>query len=176
MDHEFKPFNKIPRLSREIVVTEKIDGTNATIYIDDTMENLYTASRTKWITPEDDNYGFARWAQSNKEELLTLGPGYHRGEWWGKKIQRGYGLTDKKFSLFNTSLSYVPSCCLLVPILYRGPFDLQMVDECLEALKVHGSQAAPGFMKPEGVVVFHTAASNYFKKMIENDGKHKGEK
>ena len=32
---EFQPFPKIPRLSREIVITEKIDGTNAQILITD---------------------------------------------------------------------------------------------------------------------------------------------
>ena len=26
---EFQEFNKIPRLSRDIIITEKIDGTNA---------------------------------------------------------------------------------------------------------------------------------------------------
>lgn len=49
-------------------------------------------SRTRWITPEDDNYGFAKWANENKEELLKLGIGQHFGEWWGSGIQRGYNL------------------------------------------------------------------------------------
>lgn len=171
---EFVPFNKIPRLSRDMVITEKIDGTNATIFIDDDCVTMRTASRKKWITPEDDNYGFARWAQSNKEELLTLGPGWHRGEWWGQKIQRTYGLTEKRFSLFNTSLPAVPSCCSLVPVLYVGAFDTAMIDAYVEYLKQEGSQAVPGFMKPEGICIFHTAAQYYFKKMIENDGGHKG--
>lgn len=34
MPPEFKEFPKMGRLSRECVVTEKIDGTNAQIYIE----------------------------------------------------------------------------------------------------------------------------------------------
>lgn len=56
---EFVPFQKIGRLSRGCTITEKIDGTNASIYIGEDGEFL-TGSRTRWITPEDDNYGFAR--------------------------------------------------------------------------------------------------------------------
>lgn len=171
---DFIPFRKIPRLSRDIIITEKIDGTNATIYIDNNCEVMYTASRNKWITPEDDNHGFAGWVQRNKEELLTLGPGWHRGEWWGKKIQRGYEVDDKRFSLFNTSLPAIPSCCRYVPVLYSGTFDTNSINLCLSDLCNSGSVAAPGFMKPEGIVVFHTAALSYFKKMIEGDKDHKG--
>src|SRR5882724_293770 len=99
---EFTEFNKIARLSRNCVVTEKLDGTNASIVIGEAGEFL-VGSRTRWITPEDDNYGFARWAHTHKEELLTLGPGQHFGEWWGNGIQRKYGLSEKRFSLFNTA-------------------------------------------------------------------------
>lgn len=38
----FEKFNKISRLSRDIVITEKIDGTNAQIYIV-SSDNLYEA-------------------------------------------------------------------------------------------------------------------------------------
>jgi hypothetical protein len=37
---EFVEFKKIPRLSRECVVTEKIDGTNGVIYIGEGGEFL----------------------------------------------------------------------------------------------------------------------------------------
>ena len=64
---EFKEFPKIPRLHRFCVITEKIDGTNASITITAEGEFLI-GSRNRWITPEDDNHGFARWAAANKEE------------------------------------------------------------------------------------------------------------
>lgn len=98
---DFKEFPKIPRLSRDMVITEKLDGTNACIYIGEDGEFL-TGSRTRWITPgkQTDNYGFSQWAHSHKDELLKLGPGLHFGEWWGSGIQRKYGLSEKRFSLF----------------------------------------------------------------------------
>jgi hypothetical protein len=99
---EFQEFPKMPRRSRDVVITEKIDGTNACVFIGEDGEFL-AGSRTRWITPEDDNFGFSRWAHENKDDLLTLGPGRHFGEWWGSGIQRKYGLTEKRFSLFNTS-------------------------------------------------------------------------
>jgi hypothetical protein len=174
---EFQEFPKIARLSRECVITEKIDGTNASVFIGDTGEFL-TGSRTRWITPEDDDYGFARWAQENREELLTLGPGHHFGEWWGAGIQRKYGLAEKRWSLFNTSrwneATPPPSCCSVVPVLWTGIFNTDEVRASLVSLQLNGSAAAPGFMKPEGVVIYHVAARTYFKKTIEKDSEWKG--
>lgn len=174
---EFKEFPKIARLSREMVITEKIDGTNAQICITADGEFL-CGSRTRWITPADDNYGFARWAHENKDELMKLGEGSHFGEWWGGGIQRGYGLqkNDKRFSLFNTSRwnnETKPACCSVVPVLYVGVFDTNRIQIELDKLKTNGSAAAPGFMKPEGVVVYQTAGRYYFKKTIEKDEEHK---
>lgn len=167
---EFKEFPKMPRLSREIIVSEKIDGTNAQILITDDGEIL-TGSRTKWITPENDNFGFANWVESNKSEILKLGPGRHYGEWWGAGIQRGYGLKEKRFSLFNTFkwTENRPICCHVVPVLYQGLFDTVKIDEILNDLKFNGSKAVPGFMNPEGVVIFHIAGNIGFKKTIEKD-------
>ena len=173
----FEGFRKIPRLSRECVVTEKIDGTNAQVYITEEGE-FYTGSRNRWITPEDDNYGFAKWAEENKEELMRLGPGRHFGEWWGKSIQRNYSLQERRFSLFNTSKwgddSIRPACCHVVPVLFKGEFSTGRIECSLEGLKNYGSYAVPGFMKPEGIVIYHVAGNCYFKKTIEKDEEHKG--
>jgi len=168
---EFVPFGKIPRLSRNCVISEKIDGTNASITITEDGEFL-TASRTRWITPADDNYGFSRWAHEHKDELMQLGEGSHFGEWWGLGIQRGYDQKEKRFSLFNTSRwcnVELPECCDVVPVLYSGIFTSTAVDDCLEQLLLKGSVAAPGFMRPEGVIVYQVAGRCYFKKTIEKD-------
>ena len=169
---EFKEFNKIARLSRDCIITEKIDGTNAQICITEDGQFL-TGSRTRWITPDDDNYGFSRWANENKEELMKLGVGQHFGEWWGSEIQRNYGLKEKRFSLFNVSRwgdeSIRPKCCYVVPTLYKGVFDTFVIDGLLRTMKDQGSIAVKGFMKPEGVVVFLTASYTLFKKTIEKD-------
>ena len=173
---DFIKFSKIPRLSRDCVITEKIDGTNAQIFIGGNGEFL-TGSRNRWIVPGDDNAGFAKWAMEHKEELLTLGPGRHYGEWWGLGIQRRYGLDEKRFSLFNTgrwNKDNTPDCCHVVPVLYSGIFTTDMTNYEIERLKEHGSFAAPGFMDPEGIVIYHEAARTMFKKTIKNDEKPKG--
>lgn len=178
---EFTAFESIPRLKRNCTITEKIDGTNAQIWISDDNTELYAGSRNRWITPEDDNYGFARWVEVHRTELLRLGPGHHYGEWWGAGIQRRYGLAEKRFSLFNTGRwgeggkdrDKLPACCHVVPVLYEGQFDTLIVDTIAADLKASGSTAAPGFMQPEGIVVYVAAARKLFKYTLDGDG-HKG--
>ena len=174
----FQPFPKIARYSRLCTITEKIDGTNASIFIDDLGQDFRTASRTKWITPENDNMGFSRWAHEHKDELMKLGPGHHFGEWWGLGIQRKYGQTRKRFSLFNTFLwsdpNVRPACCDVVPVLYEGMFCEDAITRAIYNLEVSGSAAAPGFMNPEGIVIYHQAAKLYFKKTLVGDEKPKG--
>lgn len=167
---EFRAFGKIPRLSRQCVVTEKLDGTNAVVHIGEDGEFL-VGSRSRWITPENDNHGFARWAHEHKDELMQLGPGTHFGEWWGRGVQRGYNMIEKRFSLFNVSRwgEQRPACCHVVPVLYEGLFDTQAINDALERLRTGGSVAAPGYPYPEGVVVFHVASNSLFKKTIEKD-------
>ncbi len=175
MTFNFIPFKKIPRLSRDMVITEKLDGTNASIHITEDGEFI-TCSRNRVITPGDDNYGFSKWAHENKEELMKLGVGSHFGEWWGQGVQRGYGLTEKRFSLFRkvNGVEY-PSCVSFVPVLYRGKFDTRVIENEVIALSVAGSMAVPGFMEPEGVVVYHEASGQLFKKTCKDDGISKSE-
>lgn len=180
---EFEAFPKIPRLNRGMVVTEKIDGTNAAVVIETDGEGNYEVgaqSRKRLITPDDDNFGFARWVNDNAEALAaTLGPGRHFGEWWGRGIQRRYGLSEKRFSLFNTSrwhaddLAAVPNLGV-VPVLAAGNFSHDLIAGCVSDLRRFGSIAAPGFMDPEGVVVWLSAARLSFKVMVKNDEVPKG--
>lgn len=199
----FESFPKIPRLSREVIVTCKIDGTNASVCItptetpysavvatvksplDGVIYDIRAGSRNRWITPAHDNFGFAKWVVSNAYELVKLGPGRHFGEWWGAGIQRGYGLTEKRFSLFNVDRwgypgfcegkqESCPNCCHMVPVLYSGDFDTAKIEDVLRGLAYSGSVAAPGFMQPEGVVIYHTASGTFFKKTIDHDGMPKG--
>lgn len=180
----FEEFQKIARLSRDCVVTEKIDGTNAQVYFPEDGGPMLAGSRNRWITPDSDNFGFAKWAVEHEDELrVGLGLGRHYGEWWGAGIQRRYGLDHKRFSLFNVARwvdahefshlnekqSFAPECCYVVPVLYRGLFSTDAVNEALYLLDVNGSTAAPGFAKPEGLVVWHEAARQLFKKTIEKD-------
>lgn len=170
----FEPFPKIPRLRRTCTITEKIDGTNAQVYVPDDDGPVLAGSRNRWITPEADNFGFARWVADHVEEIRALGPGRHFGEWWGAGIQRRYGLTEKRFSLFNTVWladdSTLPACCHVVPVLYEGDFSTDAVTECLTRLACDGSVAAPGFANPEGIVVYHHAARTLAKVTLGDDG------
>jgi len=120
---EFQAWPKTSRFFRDIVITEKIDGTNAAVQIikadnlthwyheDGTrswfdpqpldavmLESesyvVYAQSRNRLIDVKNDNAGFAGWVQKHAAELVTfLGEGTHFGEWWGSGIQRGYGLS-----------------------------------------------------------------------------------
>lgn len=171
----FKPFPKIPRFNCDIIITEKIDGTNAIVYVSEPVagdkdgQQVTAGSCNRWLTEKDDNFGFAAWVQDNSEDLKKLGPGYHYGEWWGYGIQRGYGCKAKEgiygkperyFSLFNVTRwhyeSMPPGCCEVVPILYRGPFKWDKIEECMMELKHWGSQAA-NYTDPEGIVIYHSA-------------------
>ena len=171
----FEPFQKIARLNREVTITEKIDGTNGLIEIGEDG-SFRVGSRSRWITPEDDNYGFAKWALTHKDELMTLGSGRHFGEWWGQGIQRNYSQTRKRFSLFNTSIwtAARPECCDVVPVLYEGLWTPGCVPTAVKQLRETGSIAAPGFMKAEGIIIWHSAARSYFKVTLEKDEKPKG--
>jgi hypothetical protein len=169
----FSEFPKIARLNRDCVITEKIDGTNAQIAIDDD-QTVKAGSRNRWITPDNDNHGFARWVYENTEELLKLGAGRHFGEWYGSGIQRGYGLQkgEKRFALFNVGRWHglnVPKCCDIVPVLYRGLFKTSTVQDVIDDLRLNGSKAVPGFARPEGVVIFHEHARTLFKVTLEHD-------
>ena len=206
---EFQAWPKIPRLNRDITITEKIDGVNAAVgivsraeclgvwprtdvCITDSQFLVYAQSRTRIITPEEDNKGFAKWVWNHAEELASiLGPGLHFGEWWGNGIGRGYGLDqgDKRFSLFNTArwndetlgkregFLLTPVGLGVVPVLYEGPFTngpysetvYDPWNEALYDLATDGSKAVPGFNRPEGVVIYHHAANSCFKITLEHD-------
>jgi hypothetical protein len=211
---EFQAWPKTARLFRDVVITEKIDGTNAAIiitqetYLDHERAgthfqtlatvpswweltddpdgaplfeyNVWAQSRTRLITPENDNHGFARWVRDNAETLVRdLGPGRHFGEWWGPGIQRKYGLDHKRFSLFNTAkwgqAKFETPNMDSVPVLYNGVFSESAVSTVSEHLKTFGSAASPGFMNPEGVCVFHTQSRKVYKYTLDGDG-HKEKK
>lgn len=211
---QFKGWPKTPRLNRVCIATEKIDGTNSAVIVEP-MEHeadytndavalvqtpagqwlaVYAQSRKRLLRPgkQTDNFGFAAWVKENALELACgLGEGYHYGEWWGSKIQRGYGLTDgeKRFSLFNAGRwhdsenngigkSAAPGCVSVVPVIATGTNIVVVAERALAELRECGSFAAPGFDNPEGVIVYHTAARQTFKVMCEDDelpkGVHKG--
>jgi hypothetical protein len=204
---DYPAFGKIPRLNRDVVITEKIDGTNGLIAIfepevafteqvtgavaeDGTRYFVKAGSRNRWLyhTNEQgdpnntgDNHGFARWVKDNAKTLVNdLGPGLHYGEWWGQGIQRRYDLDHKRFSLFNAGRwveddFHTPNLHVVPVLAEINAKDMNyLVRDKIGDLKVYGSVAAPGFMNPEGLIVFHTASRHLYKVTLEGDEKPKG--
>lgn len=172
-------------------LTKELSGafsSTTLVEVDDTVYAVWCQSRNRFITPKDDNFGFSNWVLKNAESLVkVLGSGRHFGEWWGSGIQGGYGLPkgERRFSLFNvkrweTVLSHEYGHAL-VPELYRVPilgvsqFSTVTAKLLVDLLRTQGSVASPGFMKPEGVVVFHVPSQTSYKTFLENDLIHKSQ-
>ena len=170
----FRAFPSIPRLFRDYIVTEKIDGTNASVHV---LEDgtVLAGSRTRYITPENDNAGFARFVAEREEQFRALlGPGQHFGEWYGNGIQRGYGLPEKRFALFNTTRwtgVELPERVGVVPVL--AICGIEMVKLVADSLYISGSLIAPGFAFPEGIVTFHTKSGQLAKYTFDKNDGHK---
>jgi hypothetical protein len=188
-EEKFPSWPSIPRLMKLCFYTEKLDGTNGLVRVRDGV--VRAGSRNRWLTPEDDNFGFAKWVKENEQELLKLGEGDHHGEWVGKGIQRGYGLSDKRFYLFNVGkwskhvvmkfatddprkfreTELCPKCCDVVPLLAYDTFGLATTMSVMRGLSEDGSCINPDFKNPEGIVIYHTAASQFFKYTFNGDRK-----
>jgi hypothetical protein len=221
---DFVAFDPIPRLNRDIVITEKIDGMNMCLWFQTEQEFIVSGfkginigqyvtfpdgsrgfmmvqSRNQYVTPANDVKGFATWAFAYKDTLARLGAGRHWGEWWGSGVRTHYGLTngEKRFSLFNVgrwNVDNIPGIVHVVPTLYSGVFDPEAIRCTLRDLRAMGSFATgryrangatsflpvwdvnedvPMFPKPEGIVIYHTAAKQYFKVTLLNDEKPKSQ-
>jgi len=164
----FKPWPKIKRHNGlTITITEKMDGTNACIIIEN-GEVVGCQSRNKIIRVGDDNAGFSSWVENNKQALVeTLGDGYHYGEWCGPNIQSNpHKLTRKTFFLFNSfrwGTVALPEGAECVPIIYTGPYSQEEIDNAVKDLK---SRAEYAGYKAEGVIVYYHELSTYSKHTI----------
>ena len=177
-EEDFEGFGKIPRLNRDCTITEKIDGTNAQVVVPEDDGPVLVGSRHRWITVDDVHFGLAQFVAGDEASLRLLGPGRHFGEWWGKGVgRRQYDQDRRRFSLFNTmrwNNETLPDGLDVVPVLYEGMFSTEPATTFLDVLRVFGSVAAPGFMRPEGIIVWHDAARCYFKATVEKDHEWKG--
>lgn len=192
----YPKFESIPRWYKTFTISEKVDGTNGLIgiypegdeyrelraqgaepvaFVDDYA--IFAGSRTRWLGTEKatDNYGFAKWVQANCESAAELGPGLHYGEWYGSGINRGYNLPKglKRFALFNTYrwTETRPIIFDVVPVLWQGSGDdiTDGIDSTIESLATNGSTISPGFMNPEGIIIYSHEAKAYWKKTLKND-------
>lgn len=195
----FEPFPKLTRFTHDWTITEKIDGSNAQVMIvpveqmateEIDEKNLasfdvyqgtndfyvFAGSRNRWLTADKsgDHMGFAKFVAERAPELIsTLGEGRHFGEWYGNGIQRGYGLSEKRFALFNSTRwtgADLPDRVDVVPVLFNGFLaDSAQFDIELTKLQQLGSRIAPNFMTPEGIVMYHGPSKTAFKRTFEYD-------
>lgn len=89
----------------EFIGNVKLHGTNAAIVLEDGQ--LFYQSRSRIIDINSDNAGFAWFCESNKERILDWmkenNPGQTFvmfGEWVGKGIQKGVGISEIEKSFF----------------------------------------------------------------------------
>jgi len=173
----FKAWPKIKRAKdNNILITEKMDGTNACVIVRDGRV-IGAQSRRRMITPQDDNYGFATWVYSNLEALAQLGDGYHYGEWVGEGIQKNpHNLEGKHFFLFNTmrpveTLPHtVGGSVQQVKVLYDGPY----TDAAVEKAYLDLIADSPDDVTVEGIIVYYYLFKSSFKLTYANpEGKWK---
>lgn len=191
---EFISFPKIQRLSNEkITITEKIHGSNGQIAIlpidpdqdypcalglreyDGVVHGMFAGSRNRWLTPNNDNMGFARWVVENSPELWGLEPGRHYGEWFGSGVQKqAYSRVngEKDFALFNVHRwgehnPNTPKCCMVVPTLYQGSLVDGIIHHTMKELFKSGSHMGGDYV--EGVIVYYHLTKQYMKKTFEQD-------
>jgi len=152
---QFKSWGSTPRENKNKTITEKIDGTNACIVIWDGV--VSAQSRKRIITPDDDNYGFARWVHENAGALLdTLGYGYHYGEWYGEGIQKNpLGIEGKRFALFHATKYTEKNGFDLervdgletVPLLHHGQCDVFTIPRIMSDLDTYGTKVRGATVK-----------------------------
>lgn len=229
---QFKSWGSTPRFHKGLHITEKIDGTNAGVSVqgvswgviqtppaDAILVNstkldvngipecsylVRAQSRKRIITPDNDNFGFAKWVWENAEGLANLlGFGYHYGEWYGEGIQKNpLAVQGRRWALFNTwhwgrkeNLDRLVDADIpgltLVPVLHDeqrdGPATYMTIPTVLENLDYHGSQAT-GYMSlpnsqkmdfhvegPEGIIVWQRETAQRYKILLREDDKHKWE-
>ncbi len=197
---DFKGWGFTTRENKNKTITEKIDGTNGCIVIYN--GKVSAQSRKRIITPDDDNYGFARWVYDNAGALMdTLGFGYHYGEWFGEGIQKNpLGIEGKRFALFHPTkyteangfeLSKVDGL-ETVPLLHHGQCDVWTIPNIMQDLDTYGSKVVgaartainvPGIEEvafhraadAEGIIIWNNETKTRTKMLLENDAFHKWE-
>jgi len=163
-DLEFKPWRSIEKYDGvHVTITEKIHGTNAHVHVvKDEAGNLraHAAKRTSYARVGE-HFGFGSYVAANEAEICgKLGEGRHYGEWVGPGVNSDYGLKEKVFVLFNHAYhqprkdaGQLPPQMDVVPVLYDGPYEPGLVERVKANLRASGSKFAPGFARPEGVVI-----------------------
>lgn len=177
-DNEFRPWRSIERYQGiHVQIAEKLHGTSAQVHVQKQLDGTLKAlagKRTSYVGTTG-HFGFGEFVANNGQALCdSLGEGRHYGEWVGPGVNGQYGLTEKVFVLFNHRYHLpkklagkLPNRVDVVPVLYDGPYTPTIIGETMDNLKASGSVFAPGFMKPEGVVLFFPQFNTMQKKVFK---------
>ncbi len=118
---DFIPYGKTARLHRNAVISEKLNGTNASVFFVPLEEGettrdhpnaraflhdkiaVYAQSRNRMLVPGEDNAGFGAWVEKHALEIFAvLGVGRFWGEWYGPGVQKNpHDVEHKRFALFE---------------------------------------------------------------------------
>jgi hypothetical protein len=180
---EFKKYQHIERLGTSEVqnielgechVFPKIDGTNASIWLD--AGNIQCGSRTRHLSFDADNAGFYAWVinQQNIYEYLIANP-THRlfGEWLVPHSLKTYRQdTWRKFYVFDVCVDRLPE-----EILHDGDSEFHYLpyEEYKPLLEKHGIDYIPTLAK-----ITNGSYEQFVNQLINNvflieDGKGNGE-
>ncbi len=81
MENRFRKYDHIERIGHPDVgsidiglvhIFPKLDGTNSSIWLEDTGTSLCAGSRTRTLSPEADNAGFHAWTRTREEDLIKV--------------------------------------------------------------------------------------------------------
>lgn len=185
---EFSLWPKIPSLKNYLLefplseldsplhLSVKIHGTNGAIGTDG--KNVWCQSRTRILSVDRDNYGFAKWVERRKEyilnkyqELNCQGEILLFGEFAGKGIQKNVGVSnlDPFFYLFPGQLDFHSIEERIYPALevdssfkYPGLNRANFVVQSLEEIVAKIDQKCPFYESltglvgvGEGIVIFN---------------------
>jgi RNA ligase len=95
----------------------KLHGTNAGYVVNVAENNVVAMKRTGYITPKNDNFGYARWVAKNEKAILNSAFASRDekiaflivwGEWCGGNVQKRVALEklDKMFCPFQVNVKY----------------------------------------------------------------------
>ena len=186
-------YPKYPKTHRleniNCIISEKVDGTNGLIHgiYDSKTESFKVkfGSRTRYLNPEvkdGDNFGFASFYlpykklfkklfNSLREEHSDLCDIKIYGEWFGKGIQRGYGLENKYFMPFNKYYAAflqqgsIPN--IIEPYIFcECKYNIQESLDAMSLLRANGSYLIPGYDNPEGIIINFRDLDIRFKETI----------
>ena len=170
--HQFEAFAKIPRFSG---TSPSARRSTAPMHRFSSQKTGPSAGSRSVDHPEVRQLRVCGVGRRARERAARFRPGRHFGEWYGRGIQRGHGLQDRRFALFNRT-DGPRSARRAAASFQSSQRERWALTLCRNASKrcVRRKSRRPGFTRPEGIVIYHHASGGMFKVLLENDELPKG--